>query len=209
MAAAIRCSKTRPTAPLTYDRAVAASLVLGRRLARGTGPGETVGLMLPNSVGAALAFLGLQATGRVPAMLNHTAGIDGVLSACRTAGLRRVVTSRRFVELAKLDALSPSAGRRGGARLARGCARATRPRRQALRRRSRCASPARCTAGSASRRAIRRRCCSPRARKARRKAVVLSHANLLANRRQIAARVDFSPADLGCSTRCRCFTASA
>ena len=28
------------------------------------------------------------------------------------------------------------------------------------------------------------------------KAVVLSHANLLANRRQIAARVDFSPADL-------------
>ena len=60
--------------------------------------------MLPNSVGAALAFLGLQATGRVPAMLNHTSGIDGVLSACRTAGLRLVVTSRRFVELAKLDA---------------------------------------------------------------------------------------------------------
>ena len=80
--------------------------MLGRRLARGAGRGEMVGLMLPNSVGAALAFLGLQATGRVPAMLNHTSGVDGVLSSCRAAGLRRVVTSRRFVELAKLDALA-------------------------------------------------------------------------------------------------------
>src|ERR1700737_2901033 len=94
------------TAPLTYDRTIAASFVLGRRLSRGTGPGDMVGLMLPNSVGAALAFLALQATGRVPAMLNHTAGADGVLSACRTAGLRRVITSRRFVELAKLAALA-------------------------------------------------------------------------------------------------------
>src|ERR1700730_6269608 len=69
------------TAPLTYDRALAGSFVVGRRLSRGTGPGDMVGLMLPNSVGAALAFLALQATGRVPAMLNHTAGADGVLSA--------------------------------------------------------------------------------------------------------------------------------
>src|SRR6202023_3963531 len=87
-------------------RASAPSLVLGRRLVRGTARGDIVGLMLPNSVGAALAFLALQATGRVPAMLNHTAGADGVLSACRTAGLRRVITSRRFVELAKLAALA-------------------------------------------------------------------------------------------------------
>src|SRR5438552_2728600 len=92
------------TAPLTYDRTIAASLVLGRRLARGTARGDTIGLMLPNSIGAALTFLALQAAGRVPAMLNHTAGIDGVLSACRTAGLRRVVTSRRFIALAKLSA---------------------------------------------------------------------------------------------------------
>ena len=97
------------TAPLTYDRTIAASFVLGRRLARGTAPGDIVGLMLPNSVGAALAFLALQATGRVPAMLNHTAGFDGVLSACRTAGLRRVITSRRFVDSPN-SRLSPSAG---------------------------------------------------------------------------------------------------
>ena len=45
-------------------------------------------------------------------MLNHTAGVDAVLSACRTAELRTVITSRRFVELAKLDALAERAGRR-------------------------------------------------------------------------------------------------
>jgi acyl-[acyl-carrier-protein]-phospholipid O-acyltransferase/long-chain-fatty-acid--[acyl-carrier-protein] ligase len=183
------------TAPLTYDRTIAASLVLGRRLARGTARGDKVGLMLPNSVGAALAFLALQATGRAPAMLNHTAGIDGVLSACRTAGLHRVITSRRFVELAKLAALAERLAaeveliwledireklgvidKLYGAIALRFAA--------SLHRRlvisPRDPAAVLFTSGSEG---------AP-------KAVVLSHSNLLANRRQIAARVDFSPADL-------------
>ena len=183
------------TAPLTYDRTIAASLVLGRRLARGTARGDTVGLMLPNSVGAALAFLALQATGRVPAMLNHTAGVDGVLSACRTAGLRRVITSRRFVELAKLAALAERlAGeveliwledvreklgvidKLYGAIALRFAA----PLHRRLGISPSDPAAVLFTSGSEG---------AP-------KGVVLSHANLLANRRQIAARVDFSPADL-------------
>jgi len=183
------------TSPLTYDRTIAASLVLGRRLSRGTGPGDTVGLMLPNSVGAALAFLALQASGRVPAMLNHTAGADGVLSACRTAGLRRVITSRRFVELAKLAALAERLASevdliwleevREGLGVIDKLYGAIALRFAALLHRRLGISPndpaaVLFTSGSEG---------AP-------KAVVLSHANLLANRRQIAARVDFSPADL-------------
>ena len=183
------------TAPLTYDRTITASFVLGRRLARSSARGDRVGLMLPNSVGAALAFLALQAVGRVPAMLNHTAGADGVLSACRTAGLRRVITSRRFVELAKLGALAERLAdeveliwledvreklgivdKFYGAIAMRFAA--------SLHRRLRISpsDPAAVlfTSGSEG---------DP-------KGVALSHANLLANRRQIAARVDFSPADL-------------
>src|SRR5260221_9386806 len=96
-----------PTAgPLGYDRVIPASLVLGRILARTSRPGEAIGLMVPNSIGAAVAFLALQAFGRIPAMLNHTAGIDAVLSACRTARIGTVVTSRRFIEVAKLEALA-------------------------------------------------------------------------------------------------------
>src|SRR5436305_9077772 len=91
---------------LAYNRVIVASLVLDRRLARVAKQGEAVGLMVPNSIGAAVAFFGLEANGRVPAMLNHTAGADAVLSACRTAGLRVVVTSRRFIELAKLETLA-------------------------------------------------------------------------------------------------------
>jgi acyl-[acyl-carrier-protein]-phospholipid O-acyltransferase/long-chain-fatty-acid--[acyl-carrier-protein] ligase len=183
------------TAPLTYDRTIAASLVLGRRLARGTTRGETVGLMLPNSAGAALAFLALQATGRVPAMLNHTAGVDGVLSACRTAQLRRVITSRRFVELAKL---APLAERLAG-EVELAWLEDVRERlgiidklygaialhlAAPLHRRLGISpsDPAAVLFTSGSEGAP--------------KGVVLSHANLLANRRQIAARVDFSPADL-------------
>src|SRR5216683_228228 len=81
-------------------------MVFGRILARTAKKGEAVGLMVPNSIGAAIAFLALQAIGRVPAMLNHTAGVDAVLSACRTAQLRTIVTSRRFIEVAKLEGLA-------------------------------------------------------------------------------------------------------
>ena len=183
------------TAPLTYDRTIAASLVLGRRLAHGTARGNTIGLMLPNSIGAALTFLALQATGRVPAMINHTAGIDGVLSACRIAELRRVITSRRFVEFAKLAALAERLAaevelvwiedvreRLGAIDKLYG---AIALRFAALLHRRLSISPGDpaavlFTSGSEG---------AP-------KAVLLSHANLLANRRQIAARVDFSPADL-------------
>src|SRR5262249_13631504 len=100
--------------PLAYDRIVAASLVLGRRLARHAAAGEAVGGMVPDSLVAALAFLWLQATGRVPAMVNRTAGIAAVLSAFRTAllspsppgGLKAGVPSGRFVELARLEPLA-------------------------------------------------------------------------------------------------------
>jgi acyl-[acyl-carrier-protein]-phospholipid O-acyltransferase/long-chain-fatty-acid--[acyl-carrier-protein] ligase len=91
---------------LTYDQIVRASFALGHAVTRGTAVGENVGVMLPTGVGTALAVLALSAYGRVPAMLNFTAGEACLKSAVHTAQVRRILTARRFIALAKLDELA-------------------------------------------------------------------------------------------------------
>ncbi len=91
---------------LSYRKLVLASLVLGGRLARDTRPGEIVGLLLPNAVGMLVTLFGLNAFGRVAALLNFTAGKKQIASALKTGGIRTVLTSRRFLEAAKLDELA-------------------------------------------------------------------------------------------------------
>jgi acyl-[acyl-carrier-protein]-phospholipid O-acyltransferase / long-chain-fatty-acid--[acyl-carrier-protein] ligase len=88
--------------PMNYDRVVLGSAALGRALA-GVAPGEThVALMMPNAIASLVAFLGLQAFGVVPCLLNISAGAAAMLSACRTAGVRTVISSRAFVEKGRL-----------------------------------------------------------------------------------------------------------
>ena len=89
-------------APITYRRLILGSAVLGRKFAGFTEPGENVGVMLPNATGILVAFFALQAFGRVPAMLNYVGGADGMLSACNTAQVKVVLSSRAFVERGKL-----------------------------------------------------------------------------------------------------------
>ena len=91
--------------PMSYGRLVAASYALGDALAGRTRPGERVGLLLPTSRAALVSFFALQASGRVPAMLNFSTGPAALVAACRAAEVALVVTSRRFVEKARLDAL--------------------------------------------------------------------------------------------------------
>jgi len=91
---------------LSYGGFIRASLVLSRSFARETTPGEAMGLMLPNSTAAAASFFAMQASGRVPAMLNYTAGAGNVASACESARIRVVITSKRFIAQAGLDALA-------------------------------------------------------------------------------------------------------
>ncbi|MCH9806793.1 MAG: AMP-binding protein [Alphaproteobacteria bacterium] len=90
---------------LTYDRLLLGSLVLGAKLTKGTRKGETIGVLLPNVAGLAVTFFALNAYGRVPALLNFTAGQRNIVSAAKTALLHTVVTSRRFVDAAKLESV--------------------------------------------------------------------------------------------------------
>jgi acyl-[acyl-carrier-protein]-phospholipid O-acyltransferase/long-chain-fatty-acid--[acyl-carrier-protein] ligase len=90
---------------LSYDEIVRASLALGSALRKGTRPGEAVGIMLPSGAGAIVAFFALSAYGRVPAMLNFTAGAAAIRAAMHMARVGRIVTARRFIELGKFESL--------------------------------------------------------------------------------------------------------
>ena len=90
---------------LTYEEIVRAALALGHALKDGTKRGEAVGVLLPTGIGSVIAVLALTAYGRVPAMLNFTAGEQGIRTALKMAKVKRVVTAHRFIEVGKFESL--------------------------------------------------------------------------------------------------------
>ncbi len=98
---------------LSYGELLRMTLGLSRVTARLTQPGEAVGVLLPNLAATVALLFGLSARGRVPALLNYTAGAEGLSNACAAAQVATVITSRRFVTVGKLEpALAGLAGRR-------------------------------------------------------------------------------------------------
>jgi len=88
--------------PLTYSQLITRAFVLGERMARETRRGEYVGILLPTAVSTVVSLMALYAYGRVPTMLNFTAGMRGMHSAITAADIRTVYTSRQFVSAAKM-----------------------------------------------------------------------------------------------------------
>lgn len=90
---------------LSYDDILKAAFALGSALRKNTKKGEAVGVLLPTGVGAVIGFFALHAYGRVPAMLNFTAGEKGLKAACKAAQIKTVVTAHKFVEVGKFEDL--------------------------------------------------------------------------------------------------------
>jgi acyl-[acyl-carrier-protein]-phospholipid O-acyltransferase/long-chain-fatty-acid--[acyl-carrier-protein] ligase len=90
---------------LSYKRLLIGASVLGSKLMPLARVGRPVGVMLPNANATVVTVMGLMSAGRVPAMINFTAGVSNVLAACEAAELGAIVTSRTFVEKARLDKL--------------------------------------------------------------------------------------------------------
>jgi len=88
---------------LTFKRLVLGALVLGERLVQKSRPGDTIGVLLPNVAALVVTLFGINAFGRRSALLNFTAGGHNLTSAARTAQLHTIITSKRFVETAKLE----------------------------------------------------------------------------------------------------------
>jgi acyl-[acyl-carrier-protein]-phospholipid O-acyltransferase/long-chain-fatty-acid--[acyl-carrier-protein] ligase len=90
------------TGKLSYKKFLAGAAVLGHRFRTMFAGEQNVGVMLPNANGAAVTIFATMSAGKVPAMLNFTAGAANILSACRAAQVKHVLTSRAFVAQAKL-----------------------------------------------------------------------------------------------------------
>jgi acyl-[acyl-carrier-protein]-phospholipid O-acyltransferase/long-chain-fatty-acid--[acyl-carrier-protein] ligase len=177
------------TGKLSYRKLLVGARVLAGKFTALVGEGEAVGVMLPNANGAAATLLGMMSAGRVPAMINFTAGPTNILAACTAAAVRTIVTSRSFVERARLEKLVGSLAERvrivyledlrqtislvDKTRALLACRHALVPRNAD--------DPAAIlfTSGSEG---------TP-------KGVVLSHRNMLSNAAQAAARIDFGRTD--------------
>ena len=88
---------------LTYGRALLSALLLGRRIARRVGQDEMVGVLLPASVGGALANIAVLTAGKIPVNLNFTAGPEAMEGAVAQCAIGTIVTSKRFLDKASIQ----------------------------------------------------------------------------------------------------------
>jgi len=79
--------------------------ILGKKAMALAPEGVPVGVMLPNANGAAVTVIALMSAGRIPTMINFSAGPAKVLGACKAAKLDSIITSRAFIERGKLQSL--------------------------------------------------------------------------------------------------------
>ena len=175
---------------LSYARLIMSANILGRKLLPLGAPGKSLGVMLPNAVAAPVTVFALMSAGRVPAMINFSAGLGAVQASCRAAEVTTIVTSRAFIEKGKLEKLVEGLATAGlrfvyledvrttitsGDKLRGFLA----PRRPLVKRGADDPATILFTSGSEG---------TP-------KGVVLSHRNMLANVAQVAARIDFGRTD--------------
>jgi acyl-[acyl-carrier-protein]-phospholipid O-acyltransferase / long-chain-fatty-acid--[acyl-carrier-protein] ligase len=90
---------------LTYDDIVRAAFALGSALKKHARRGEAIGVMLPTGAGAVITFFALTAYGRVPAMINFSAGARNIRAALKAGQVKKVVTAHAFIEKAELEGL--------------------------------------------------------------------------------------------------------
>ncbi|OTA17988.1 2-acyl-glycerophospho-ethanolamine acyltransferase [Xenorhabdus vietnamensis] len=89
----------------SYHSLLKKILGVSRILERFTQEGERIGLLLPNATVMAAAVYGASLKGRVPALLNYTAGSNGINNAMQAATIKTIVTSRQFLEKGQLTHL--------------------------------------------------------------------------------------------------------
>lgn len=86
---------------VTYERLLLGARLMAERFRKF--PEPNVGLMMPASVAGDVALLGLHLAGKLPVILNWTTGPTNLDHAVKLMGLKRVVTSKAFIDRTHLE----------------------------------------------------------------------------------------------------------
>ncbi|MBS9778532.1 MAG: bifunctional acyl-ACP--phospholipid O-acyltransferase/long-chain-fatty-acid--ACP ligase [Gammaproteobacteria bacterium] len=92
------------TPDVSYDDLVKKSVALSVLLKK-EHVSKRVGLLLPNANAGVITFYALQHQGKIPAMINYTAGIRAINAGLTACQAETIITSRQFVEKAHLQEL--------------------------------------------------------------------------------------------------------
>jgi acyl-[acyl-carrier-protein]-phospholipid O-acyltransferase/long-chain-fatty-acid--[acyl-carrier-protein] ligase len=92
-------------AQLTFGQTLTAALLLKKWILGHCSTSRSIGLLLPSSVGGALANLGVTLAGKTAVNLNFTAGEEGLRHALAKCEISTILSSRAFLEKAKLAEL--------------------------------------------------------------------------------------------------------
>ena len=88
---------------LRFGNVLVAGLLLSRWLRRNAPAEQHIGLMLPASIGGALANIGTTLAGKVAVNLNFTVGREAMAAAVERAEIRTIITSRIFLKKASIE----------------------------------------------------------------------------------------------------------
>lgn len=88
---------------VNYGKALIAALALSKKIRRLCPDEKKIGLMLPASVGGALANIAVLLADKVPVNLNFTSGQAALDSAIGQCEIKTILSSRPFLKKAKLD----------------------------------------------------------------------------------------------------------
>jgi acyl-[acyl-carrier-protein]-phospholipid O-acyltransferase/long-chain-fatty-acid--[acyl-carrier-protein] ligase len=83
---------------LTFGKTLIASILLGNEIKRIAKDQEMIGVLLPSTVGGALANIAIPLIGKIPVNLNFTASADAFNSSIRQCNIKTVITARAFAE---------------------------------------------------------------------------------------------------------------
>jgi acyl-[acyl-carrier-protein]-phospholipid O-acyltransferase / long-chain-fatty-acid--[acyl-carrier-protein] ligase len=181
--------------PLSYGRLIMGSWALAAKLKHDTKKGDYVGVLLPNVTGVVATFFALQAIGRVPAMLNFSAGSATLKAALDAANIKLILTSRKFIELGGLQDVVATLSTQARIIYLEDL-------RSSITPWDMCVAFVRAQVAGFAHKRYRVKADDPAVvlftsgSEGLPKGVVLSHRNLLANRHQLAARVDFNASDI-------------